>query len=370
MTNIEITKLQLCNFRNYKSKTLNFSKKINVLLGRNGAGKTNILESISLLKKGSGLKKADICDMICSSSDIKNTFSIYAEINNHPEIDEIGTSYQEEKRIFQINGKKISSYTNEIPIIHLIPQMDDLFSDNKSNRRSFLDKITSNIYPSHKSNLNNYAKYLKERVSLLEKYLFAKKDPDQYSSWIDIVEKKISEIGIIIAANRNDMIDHLNKAILMSKSGFTKSKLHIIGDVEEFAMKNTAIITENFFQNKLKENRRKDFERQRVAFGVHRSDFSAILNDNMEAKSCSTGEQKSILIAIIFAVIRIFQVKNLEAPILLLDEITSHLDDKKRRDLYDEIFSLNVQTFLTGTERYLFSDFTEDNVEFINITSS
>lgn len=362
MINIEIEKLQLYNFRNYQNQTFFFPKKINIILGENGSGKTNILEAITLLKKGSGLKKADFLDIIAQNATDRR-FSIFSKIKNHPLIEEIGTSYEGEKRLFQINGTKINILKQEIAIIFLIPQMDDLFCDSKSIRRLFLDKIIGNIYPEHKSNINNYNKQIKERINLLER-----QDSKENQIWLDIIEKKISEIAVIIASSRNQIIDYLNQAILKSKSSFTKSKIKIIGDIEEYASKNTAIETEKFIQSRFKQNRHKDFESQRTSFGVHLSDFTAFLDNNkMEAKNCSTGEQKSILISIIFAFIRIFKILNLPLPILLLDEICSHLDHNKRRDIFLEISDLNVQSFLTGTEDYLFSQFKSDEVDIIKL---
>lgn len=361
MNNIGVTKLQLYNFRNYQNKIFNFPKKINLILGKNGSGKTNILEAITLLRKGSGLKKADLSDIISYNSQQKN-FSIFSKINNHYDIDEIGTNYDGEKRLFQINGKKLSRYKKEIPIIFLIPQMDNLFCDSKSVRRSFLDNIINNIYPEHKSNINNYNKQIKERMNLLERG-----DSKENMIWLDIIEKKISEISVIIASARNEIVNYLNQAILQSKSSFTKSKIKIIGEIEEYMIGNTAIATEKLIQEKFKSNRPKDLERQRTNFGIHLSDFTAFLNQQREAKICSTGEQKSILIAIIFAFIRIFKILNLPLPILLLDEICSHLDYQKRRDIFLEIHDLNIQSFLTGTEEYLFSDFKGDKIDIIKL---
>jgi DNA replication and repair protein RecF len=367
--NIEISKLQLYNFRNYRNRVFDFPKKINIILGKNGSGKTNILEAITLLKKGFGLKKADFPDMILQNSNDKR-FSIFAKINNHNLIEEIGTSYESEKRIFQINGQKIIrtkyNLNQEIPIIFLIPQMDNIFCDNKSARRSFLDKIINNIYPEHKTNINNYNKQIKERMSLLEKGM-----SKENNLWLDIIEKKISEISIMIASRRNEIINYLNQAILQSQSSFIKSKINIIGKIEEYALQNTALATEDLIKLTFKENRSKDLERQRTNFGIHLSDFTAFLDQNInqkiEAKNCSTGEQKSILIAIIFGFIRIFKILNLPEPILLLDEICSHLDRSKRKDIFLEIKNLNIQSFLTGTEEYLFSDFQDKEVEFIKL---
>ncbi|MES2677805.1 MAG: DNA replication/repair protein RecF [Pseudomonadota bacterium] len=363
-----LSQLKLNNFRNYQSKNFEFTAKIIAIFGKNGVGKTNILEAISLLNKGSGLKGADLEEMINQKNSLQN-FTIYSQINNHPQIENIGTSYlaAENKRIFQINNKILSSssrYKNFPAIIWLTPQMDNLFCSSKTIRRKFLDKIVADIDVTHNSRINAYNHSLRERISLLNRFANGE-------NWLEIIERKIAELGTAIASARNEAVNYLNQTILQGSDNFTKAQIQIIGETEDLAANHKAIEVEEMFIVKLKANRKLDAKTNRTNFGVHRSDISAILLDKkIEAKFCSTGEQKSILIAITFARIRLFSLLNLPMAILLLDEIVSHLDNQKRRDLMQEIAKLECQSFLTATNRDFFSDlchFDQNIVAFLEL---
>jgi DNA replication and repair protein RecF len=346
--------LKLSNFRNYTSKDFEFNTKITAISGKNGIGKTNILEAISLLNKGNGIKGAEFDEMI-NNSDVANEFVIYGGFENHPDIENIGTSYNksEGKRIFNINHRSLASNSSSklLPaFIWLTPQMDNLFCSSKTIRRKFLDKIVTDIDAGHNSRLNAYNHAVRERISLLNR--FGNKE-----NWVDIIERKIAELGTAIASARNETVNYLNRAILLGENNFAKSEIKIIGEAEEWVQNYKAIEVEEKFVQKLKENRPLDAKANRTFFGVHRSDLTAIyLGKNIEAKFCSTGEQKSILIAITFARVRLFSMLNLPMAILLLDEIVSHLDDQRRKELMQEIFKLDCQSFLTATNKEFFSE--------------
>lgn len=361
MVCVNLSQLQLTNFRNYQSRSFDFSSKVTSIFGANGAGKTNILEAISLLGNnqnlGQGLKGADFEEMIKNNSG--DHFTIYGAFQNHPIIENIGISYSkhDNKKTLQLNhqlsGRLNSKTSHKIlpAIIWLTPQMDNLFCAQKILRRKFLDKITADIDIAHQSRINTYNKEIKERINLLTRFGI------NQEKWLGIVEQKIAELGSAIAIARNEAIKYLNQTIIKTNDNFIKTKIKIIGELEEIALENKAIAVEEKFMQKLKENRSIDLKSGRTSFGVHRSDFTAILlNKNIEAKFCSTGEQKSILIAITFARVKIFSLLNLPSAILLLDEIVSHLDNTKRKELLLEIANLDCQSFLTATNQDFFSD--------------
>ncbi len=359
-----ISKIILNNFRNYKSRNFQFNPNITIIFGENGVGKTNILEAISLFKKGRGIRSINLDEMVLS--DVKESkFTIYSELNNHNEIANCATSFDKltSKRIFQVNGNKVGSIKNFPAIIWLNPKMDSIFTDSKSIRRNFLDKIVSDIDQNHSLRINSYDKCLRERMILLTQ----KKD----QRWLEVLERKIAELGVAIAIARNEAIEYLNKSILLNESNFIKTQIKIIGEIEELAKFKKSLEVEEFFAEKLQQNRRIDLESGRNLFGIHRSDFNAILeNKNLTANFCSTGEQKSILIAITIARVRINSFLSLPRAILLLDEIASHLDNKKRSELFMELQILNVQSFLTGTDRNIFSNLDNSfvkGVEFLEI---
>jgi DNA replication and repair protein RecF len=363
-----IKNLKLDNFRNYQSRNFQFDAKIIAISGKNGVGKTNILEAISLLNKGHGLKGAEFCDMIFAQKSQQN-FTIYSDVENHPHLENIGTSFLslENKRIFQINHKILTSATrqkNFPTIIWLTPQMDNLFCSSKTLRRKFLDKIVADIDPFHNTRINSYNHSIRERINLLQRF-------GNRENWLNIIERKIAELGAAIAIARNEAVSYLNQTILQGSDNFTKSEIRIIGDAEQIVLTQKAIAAEEQFAIRLKNNRELDLKSNRTNFGVHRSDLTAILlGKDIEAKFCSTGEQKSILIALTFARIRMFSLLDLPMAILLLDEIVSHLDDQKRADLMNEISTLNCQSFLTATSKEFFNNlfhFDNKTVSFLQL---
>jgi DNA replication and repair protein RecF len=200
--------------------------------------------------------------------------------------------------------------------------------------------------------------------------ILLQKDGDK--RWLDVLERKIAELGVSIAIARNETVGHLNRAISLGSQDFIKTTITIIGPIEELAKIKKSLEVEELFVEKLKETRGLDRESGRNLFGIHRSDFTAILlNKDIMANLCSTGEQKSILIAITIARVRINSFFNLPQAILLLDEIVSHLDLNKRIGLFNEIHSLDAKSFLTGTNKDIFSNLdniSSKNVGFLEIT--
>ncbi len=360
-----ISKIFLNNFRNYNSRNFEFNSDITVIFGNNGVGKTNILESISLFRKGKGLRSIDLDEMVRNESQ-DSKFTVYSELENHDEIANCATSFDKinNKRVFQVNGNKIGSLKNFPAIIWLTPKMDSIFTDPKSARRKFLDKIVTDIDQNHSSRINDYDKCLRERIILLQQ--------NKDKKWLEIIERNIAELGVAIAIARNEAIEYLNSAILLNESDFIKTKIGIIGEIEELAKSKKSLEVEEIFSKKLRDNRDTDLLSGRNLFGVHRSDFTATLLDkNLAANFCSTGEQKSILIAITIARVRINSFFNLPKAILLLDEIVSHLDNKKRAELFKELQKLDVQAFVTGTSRNIFpnlDNISSKTIQFLEIS--
>lgn len=358
-----LAQLQLTNFRNYSHASFQFNPGIIALFGRNGIGKTNILEAITLLAKGRGLRGSSFDEMVNNSS-LVPSFTIFGAINNHPQLSKIGTSYDKitKKRLFKIDER---DNTECFPtFIWLTPSMDNIFLTEKSVRRKFLDKIVSDIDSSHSTRINNYDKLLRERINLLTKF------STQNNEWLNALERSIAELGSAIAIARNEAVEYLNQSILAANSEFIKTKISIIGVLERMALTSTAIKLEDYCVEQLRGARGLDGKIGRTSFGVHRSDLSAtLLTKNVEARFCSTGEQKSILIALTFARIGIFSRLNLPAPILILDELASHLDAEKKQQLFAELSNYQVQSFLTATDQEVLSSggVISDFIQFIEI---
>ena len=358
---VQITKLILTNFRSFLSKKIEFSRPLILFAGVNGSGKTNILEALTLLGRSASLRGADFEEMIFDnqiSGEKKPQFALYAEISDHEFIEKIGTSFSslQKKKIFEINGESLSSKRQSdarnylINFICLTPQLEQLFILGKSERRDYLDKIVSDLDFEHSSRINNYQKLLKERLLILQKY-GAQKTGEK---WLDVIEIQIVELGMAIASARIEAIDFFNKAISSFSSNFPKPKLHVIGDVEESVMKQSAVQLEEIYKNKLKENRVADSINFKTNFGVHRSDFDAIFQEkNMSATRSSTGEQKSIMIGITLARAKISANYKNQPTILIFDEVVSHLDEGRKRDLFEEIAATSLQSFFSATSANL-----------------
>jgi len=362
LQNTRITKLILENFRNFSHKKVEFNDSALVFLcGENGMGKTNILEAITLLGRNSPLRGSDFEEMI--SSDFQNEkqaekFSIYAEISEHDSIEKIGISFEKirKKKNLQINGEILTSRSfgdfkqDLINFIWLTPQLELLLISGKGERRDYLDKIVTDIDSKHLERINLYQKSLKERLLILQKY----RTQIQGNKWLEIVENKIVELGVSIAFARLDAIDFFNKAINSFESKFPKARLKIIGDIEQIAYEKSALQIEEFYLEKLQQNRLSDLENFKTNFGVHRSDFSAIfLDKNAPSSNSSTGEQKSIMIGITLARAKISASYKNQPTILIFDEIMSHLDEKKKTDLLIEIAQSNLQCFFSATTKNL-----------------
>lgn len=351
---ISISKIILSNFRNFSSQKIEFSAPLILLCGTNGIGKTNILESLTLLGRNASLRGSDFEEMIAlNPKRSERNFAIYSEISDHEFIEKIGISFDAatKKKVFEVNGEAASGKRQSdlkshlINFIWLTPQLEQLFILGKSQRRDYMDKIVSDLDSEHSARINNYQKLLKERLLILQKYKNSGGE-----KWLDIVENNIVELGVAIASARIEAINFFNKAILSFTSSFPKPELLVIGDVEQEVMKQSAMQIEQLYKNKLKENRQVDLENFKTNFGVHRSDFDALFSEKkMSATRSSTGEQKAIMISITLARAKISSAYKNQPTILIFDEVVSHLDEKRKSDLFDEIKLTGLQTFFSLT---------------------
>jgi DNA replication and repair protein RecF len=354
---VRIDKIILTNFRNFTSKKIEFSKSLVLFVGSNGVGKTNILEALALLGRNSSLRGADFEEMINIRSEEKK-FSVFAHISNHEFVEKIALSFNlaDKKKITYINDEPFNSKrqgdlkNNLINFICLTPSLEQLFILGKSERRNYLDKIVSDIDFAHHARLNNYQKLLKERLIILQKY----RGKNNGDKWLDIVENNIVELGVAIASARVETVEFFNKAIGSFTSNFPKTKLEVIGEIEGRVNLESAVKIEEFYKEMLKKNRAQDLENFKTDFGVHRSDFDAIfLDKNISATFSSTGEQKAIMLSITMARARISASYRNHPTILIFDEVASHLDEKRKSDLLEEISQIGLQAYFSATSKEL-----------------
>ena len=340
--NLHIKKISLFNFRNYTREKLELEAKPVVLTGHNGAGKTNILEAVSLLTPTRGLRAAKL-------REINSEWSVSASIQSPLETSNIITGYVDGKRITKIDGKTPKTQgelSEKSTIIWLTPQMDGFFIGSAGDRRKFLDRITQTFEPTHIEHLLAYEKAVKERNKLL-------KTRPNNDAWLSAIEMTIARMGTAIAASRIHTVDKLNA--ITPNSAFPNCFVEIIGDIETSLHTMPAVDAEQKFAEMLRKSRGQDAFSGRTNIGVHRSDI-AVYFEEKPARLCSTGEQKALLIGLILSYAHAFYAARGYAPILLLDEVIAHLDNHRRAELFKELSALQSQVWLTGINRDDFSD--------------
>jgi DNA replication and repair protein RecF len=341
-----LSKLKLTNFRNYNFAEADFAPLINVITGSNGAGKTSLLEAISLLTPGKGMRGAALTEMLRSG---KESWNVFAEVGGY----KIGTALEagSPRRIVKIDGelqKGVNSLANHVSAVWLTPQMDGVFLADSGERRRFFDRIIYNFDPEHASRVAVYENAMRERLRLL-------KDGTRDNHWLTALEKRMAEYGTAVAAARIEVIGFLQSAINSRLSLFPKAEIEVKGKYETLIKSRSALEVENIFLEDLLSARSLDANQGRTSAGVHRTDFAVTnIAKNIAAEHSSTGEQKALLLSIILALANMLRIRKDRAPILLLDEVVAHLDEARREELFAEIRSTNSQTFITGTENTLF----------------
>jgi DNA replication and repair protein RecF len=349
---MEILSLDLSFFRNHMQfNYINHASPI-IICGSNGAGKTSILEAISLLTPGKGLRNANLDEMRNHNS--TNGWTIEAEIKGENNIDKIKVEYYAGKtsRGIFINERKIKTHadlTSIFSVLWLTPQMDQLFIGPSANRRKFLDRIVYNINDIHHAdNINIYDKATHERLQILKQISY---DP----LWIQALEHKMVEVGIKIIESRQATLNILQNAINASDTSFPKAKLFIEGELEKYALEVDKEELFAYYMTQLVKSRDLDAKLGRTNVGVHRSDLVVYhASKNIKASLCSTGEQKAMLLAIILGEARSRVITRSSVQVMLLDEVIAHLDENRRDELFDEIIKLGAQAWLTGTETKTF----------------
>jgi DNA replication and repair protein RecF len=344
MKQVHIKQINFQNYRNFSEFSIDCTEGINIICGPNGSGKTNILESISLLSPGKGLKSAHFDD-VCKSSERawQSKFNLQSKIG----IAEISMSHslQERSRKLSYNGSKMSSseLPNLLNVVWLTPQMEDLFLGGASSRRKFLDRIVFNFDNNYAKTIVKYEHFLRERNKILSQgYSSAE------SSWLDTLEEKMTAEAEVIEKARKLAVDLMQKSIDSLDTPFPKAhlKLSVLSDGQE----NWGDFSEKY-RAELKAKRQKDAYSGRANFGVHRSDLLVSYEDKKrEARMCSTGEQKALLISLTLASIELIRHNTDSAPIILLDELFVHLDENRKKHLADYIIGSKLQTFITTTD--------------------
>lgn len=384
-----VSRLTLTDFRNYAYLRLNVDLAPVILTGENGSGKTNILEAISFLTPGRGLRGARLSDIKRITPALvtpdfnpeiseNSSWAVSALIAKNDEQFSLGTALKKtakeiddetksfERRIVQIDGQKISSQAElgkYISAIWLTPQMDRLFLGGTQPRRSFLDRIVYAFDIEHAKRTANFEHIYKQWYQLL-------KNGCRDNNWLLSLEEEMSALGVAIAAARRELIARLNTFIEQEPDDvFPDIALELDGTIEKLLDKLPAVDVEDYYQNLLASQRHSVVNNDYVD-GVNRTDFKVYYKKkHMPAELCSTGEQKSLLVSIILAQTKCQILDKGFAPILLLDEVTTHLDDLKRNALLAKIKDLNIQAWITSTEPQIF-DTLKNDAQFLTVKNN
>ena len=368
ITRFSIKSLVLRNFRNYEHLKVSADQDFTIFIGKNGAGKTNILEAISLFIPGRGLRNAKLIDMLNLHTKAQK-WELTAEIENQYGLVEIKTSKTNEdvknRREVMVDQKRasVSELSKLISISWLTPQMLKLFTSAPDEHRRFLDSIANNFDKEYASTLYKYEHYVTERMAILKS---GKYDPD----WMKVVEDEITKAGVAIAYARVAMIDMINETMKCLDYPIPKALLSVDGYLENKAKDVPAVYLEEEFRGILAKNRDQDLEQKRTNAGIHRSNLLVYnLEKGIKADMCSTGEQKFLLISIFIAQI-LAQVKwKNKMPIVLLDDITEHLDAGRQRLLFDILKELKAQTWVTSANPDV-KQYFDTNVSFFDVCAN
>lgn len=336
---MRLSRIKLENFRNLAALDLALPEaEVYVLYGQNGAGKTNLLEALSLLSPGRGIHGDAPEDMLAHNA---TTWSFFAEGAVAGQPHNIGQVYREGKRSLQVDGDKAESYADLAvtgSVVWLTPKQDRLFFETPKIRRQFLDRLVYGITPAHADWLSRYQRDLKTRQKLL-------KDHRPDLDWLDLLEEQLATVGVQIHTARREYIEQLNA--MLESEGLT---LQLEGGMEKCPDAQS-------FQLALRQDRDRDAKFGTTHTGPHRADLSGEYpTRNLTLALASMGQHKRALIHILLAHTKVVHRVVGIAPTLLLDEVTAHLDAGVRQELLSQLRALHAPLWLAGTERSLFED--------------
>ena len=372
---VAVSRLRLTDFRNYRAARLVLGDEPVVLTGVNGAGKTNLLEALSFLAPGRGLRGAKLAEIDRRGAGAEATaaaaagWAVAAAIatgRGHVEIGtgrDLGAAASDpstppgaERRIVRIDGipaKSQASLGERLGVLWLTPAMDRLFLEGPSSRRRFLDRLVLAVDPAHAVHVGAYEQALRERSRLLREALLLDRPADP--AWLAALEQVLAEQGVAVAARRREVVRRLDRTCAEAEGPFPRARLTLKGVVEGWLDEMPALAAEDKLAAALASGRREDAQGGGAAIGPHRSDLAVAVANGTAAGLASTGEQKALLISIVLAQARLRQALRGDAPLLLLDEVAAHLDAGRRAALFAAVVKLEGQAWVTGTDAALFA---------------
>lgn len=366
---VGVTRLTLTDFRSYGYLRLDADTRPVVICGRNGAGKTNLLEALSFLAPGRGLRGARLSEIgrNAALTDTQVSWGVAAQLATPDGPVDLGTGLAAgagERRTVRINGqpaKGAGALAAHLGLMWLTPAMDRLFLEGPAGRRKFLDRLVTAFDADHAGRMAAYDHAYRQRLRLL-------KTGTGDAAWFAALEDTMARHGVALAAGRSDLVERLNRALATrGASPFPAAALALVGAVDAWLAEMPAVDVEDALRRSLWDERRGIAG---AGAGPHRSDLGVAMvvpghaSHGQPAALCSTGEQKALLIAILFAAARLQRARRGTAPVLLLDEVAAHLDKDRRAALFAEILALGSQAWMTGTDLGVFAGLGE-NAQFL-----
>jgi DNA replication and repair protein RecF len=362
MTAAFIRRLTLSNFRSYHAAQIRLDRAGPVVLtGANGAGKTNLIEAISLLAPGRGLRRATMEEFAFSEGD--GAWAISAEIEGMLGLATLGTGIDppvgedstpmRKCRIDRESVGSATAFADHLRVVWLTPAMDPLFNGPASERRRFLDRLVLAVDAQHSSRVAALERSLRSRNRLLE-------DSPGDSHWLDAIEHETAEVAVAVAAGRAETAKRMSAALEASRDTareFPQAQITLQGWMEQLLPDHSAVEIEDRYRALLKDSRARDAVAGRTLDGPHLSDLVVShASKNIPAADASTGEQKALLIRLVLAHAGLIKQMTGFAPLLLLDEVVAHLDPSRRASLYDALSQLGAQVWMTGADPATFGD--------------
>lgn len=355
-----ITRLRLTNFRSHAALDISCTGGAVIITGPNGMGKTNILEAVSMLAAGRGLRSAALEDM---QKDRLGGWTVLADIDGPTGALRAGVGFggaaQKSGRQVRIDGEnaRVDELARAVPQLWLTPAMDRLFSDGAAGRRKFLDRFAQSLDAGLSRHINAYEKAMRERNRLLQTPGTA----FEANSWLDGLEEEMALHGVALAAARLVALDALAVGLAaIPEAAFPRAEVALEGALEAALRRQSALDVEDGFRLELRQARGLDASAGRSLSGPHRSDLQVVYAAKaMPAGDCSTGEQKALLVGLILAQAHSVAARTGDVPMLLLDEVAAHLDSQRRAALAEILTALGGQSWITGTDEAAFTGFGE-----------
>jgi len=356
-----IRRLALTNFRSYRAARIAPAGDLVVLTGPNGAGKTNVLEAMSFLSPGRGLRRAQLDEV--ASTDGDGSWAVAAEIEGALGLATLGTGIDPPAdedavvtRKCRIDREPVGSaaaFADHLRVVWLVPAMDGLFLGPAAERRRFLDRLVLAVDAAHASRVAALEQALRSRNRLLEI-----REPDAH--WLDAAEHETAEIAVAVAAARAETVRRLAAALAARRAAgfaFPSADIALDGWMEIMVLASPAVEVEDRYRAVLRDSRGRDAAAGRTLDGPHLTDLAVFYRDkSIAARDASTGEQKALLIGLVLAHAALVAAMTGIAPAILLDEVVAHLDPARRAALFDALDRLGAQVWMTGADAAAFAD--------------